>query len=202
MLLVVGRVGRANGIHGFVSVELHTDAPEERFAPGASVSSTTGGQLRVAATRWQSGRLLVRFEGVTDRTGTEALRGLELSAEVDVTAASEDPEEYHDQALIGLRAVDPAGEPLGVVADVLHLPAQDELVLATTDGQEVLVPFVVAIVPSVDLATGLVVVDAPPGLFEEVVPEGPGHPHPGHPQPAQFVGDEAQVPPLGSPGPA
>lgn len=176
MRLVVGRVGRAHGIRGAVTVELHTDSPEARFAPGESVFLDRPGPvgaeaiptiLTVEAARWQSGRFVVTFVGVGDRDQAEALRGAELAAEVDPTL-SDDPDEYHDQALIGLAARDPAGVPLGSVTDVVHVPAQDLLELTRPDGSVALVPFVSAIVPTVDLAGGFLVIDPPAGLLDPV----------------------------------
>lgn len=79
----------------------------------------------------------------------------------------DDPEEFYDHQLVGLTAVDEDGDPIGPVTDVLHLPAQDMLVL-DRDGREVLVPFVADLVPSVDLAARTLVVVAQPGLLDEL----------------------------------
>ena len=183
MRVVVGRIGRAHGIRGEVSVDVRTDEPEARFAPG-SVLLPVGraGSLVVEAARWHSGRLLVAFEGVPDRTAAEALRGLVLEAEVDEAEVPEDPEEFYDRQLVGLAAVLLDGTPLGQVAEVVHLPGHELLAITPvadgTEGagaRELLVPFVAAIVPRVDLETGVVVVDPPPGLLgdlpEDAVPD-------------------------------
>lgn len=184
MRVVVGRVGRAHGLAGEVGVEVRTDDPDTRFAPHRELFTVdpAGGPprpgspvpavLHVRAARWHSGRLLVRFAEVMDRTAAEALGGRLLEAEVDVTAAGTDPEEYHDLALIGLVVRDGAGARVGVVAAVSHLPAQDLLVVEVADTEapsgtrELLVPFVAEIVPVVDLAGGFLVVDLPAGLDE------------------------------------
>jgi 16S rRNA processing protein RimM len=108
---------------------------------------------------------VLSLAGVTDRTAAEALRGTLLVVDVDPGEQPDDPDEFYDHQLVGLAAVDLAGAPLGEVADVLHLPAQDLLAVRAPDGRELLVPFVAAIVPTVDLAAGRVVVDPPPGLF-------------------------------------
>jgi len=80
LLVVVGRIGRPHGIRGEVTVEVRTDTPELRFAPGSVLETDPArlGPLTVAAARWHSGRLLLLAEGVHDRTGAEALRGLVL----------------------------------------------------------------------------------------------------------------------------
>ncbi len=169
---VVGRVGRAHGLRGEVMVEVRTDDPERRFGPGASVRTDPGGRtLTVEHGRVHSGRLLVRFEGIHDRNAADALRGALLVVEIDPQERPDDPEEFYDHQLEGLRAVTVDGEPLGEVTEVLHLPAQDVLALLRDDsGDELLVPFVSAIVPVVDLEGGRVVVDPPPGLLPEEPP--------------------------------
>lgn len=163
--VLVGRIGRAHGLRGEVTIAPSTDSPEQRFAPGSQLSSPTVGVLTVRQVRWQTGTLVVAFEQAGDRSVAEALRGAELWAEID--AGDTDDEEFHDTALIGLAAVDPSGAPLGRVARVLHLPAQDVLVLDTPRGER-LVPFVAELVPEVDLAGGRLVIDPIPGLLDEV----------------------------------
>ena len=80
--------------------------------------------------------------------------------------AIEDADEWYDHQLVGLAAVDPAGAALGAVADVVHAPASDLLVVRDADDREHLVPFVREMVPAVDVPGGRVVVDAPEGLFD------------------------------------
>ncbi|MQA93751.1 MAG: ribosome maturation factor RimM [Streptosporangiales bacterium] len=166
MQLVVGLIGRAHGVRGDVTVDVRTDSPEERFAPGTTleVQQPERGPLTVETVRWHSGRLLVRFAGVRDRTGAEELRGLALVIDSDTLPPPEDPEEFHDHQLIGLTARTPGGETLGEVVDIQHL-GQDLLVIDGPDG-EVLVPFVRALVPEVNLDDGHLVVDPPPGLLD------------------------------------
>ena len=167
MRVTVGRIGRAHGIHGDVSVEVRTDSPEIRFVAGARLATEPerAGPLTIRQIRWHSGRLLVRFDGVADRSGAEALRGVLLLSEVDANERPADPEEYFDHQLIGLRAVTSRGDDVGEITDVLHLPDQDLLVIGQGDN-EVLVPFVSAIVPEIDVAGGRVVIDPPPGLLD------------------------------------
>jgi 16S rRNA processing protein RimM len=168
LLVVVGRIGRPHGIRGEVTVEVRTDTPELRFAPGSVLVTDPArlGPLTVAAARWHSGRLLLSVDGVHDRTGAEALRGLILSAEVPDDEVPEDPEEFFDHQLRGLAVVDTAGTAIGVVDDVVHLPGQDLLSVRRDGGREVLVPFVAELVPEIDVDAGRVVIDPPPGLLE------------------------------------
>ena len=176
MRLVVARVGRAHGIRGEVTVEVRTDAPGERFVPGTHLHVSGDHELAgvdrltVASVRDHNGTLLLGFEEVLDRTAAEALRGAVLEA--DVPDDVDEPDAWYDHQLVGLRALDPAGEELGEVVAVEHLPAQDLLVVRRPDGARRMVPFVAAIVPTVDVPGGTLVVDAPSGLLDDVPDAG------------------------------
>ncbi|MFI7278282.1 ribosome maturation factor RimM [Streptomyces sp. NPDC049879] len=172
MHLVVARIGRAHGIKGEVSVEVRTDEPELRLAPGSVLVTEpdTAGPLTIESGRVHSGRLLLRFAGVTDRSGAEALRNTLLLAEVDPDELPDDPEEYYDHQLTGLDVVTAGGEAVGTVREIAHLPSQDLLIVARPGGGEVMVPFVSEIVPEVDVRERRVVIDPPPGLLEDVDP--------------------------------
>jgi len=174
----VGRVGRPHGVRGEVGVAVRTDAPDERFTIGAQLAAGEGRVLTIASVRPHAGRLLVRFEGVDDRTGAEVLRGTLLTVDVRTLAPIEDPDEFHDHELEGLLVVDTAGGALGTVREVLHSPGGDLLVIAPQPDTgpdpgppEVLVPFVREIVPDVDLAARRVVLEPPEGLFEAHDPD-------------------------------
>ena len=168
MRVVIGRIGKAHGIRGDVTVEVRTDEPERHFAVGNTLLSTHATPLVITNARDHSGRLLLRFEGVNDRSAAEALRGTMLEAEIDPNAMPEDEDEYYDRQLVGLAAVRVDGEPLGVVSDVVHLPGHDLLAVTNDVRGEVLVPFVHEIVTEVDILDGRVVIDPPGGLFEDL----------------------------------
>ncbi|MFB7945152.1 ribosome maturation factor RimM [Kitasatospora phosalacinea] len=170
MQLVVGKIGRAHGIRGDVSVEVRTDEPELRLGPGAVLLTDPAatGPLTVESGRVHSGRLLLRFAGVKDRTAAEALRGTMLIAEIDPDETPEDPDEYYDHQLIGLDVVLADGTPVGELTEVVHLPYQDLLTVERPDGTEVLIPFVEQIVPTIDLDEQRVVITPPPGLIEPI----------------------------------
>jgi 16S rRNA processing protein RimM len=167
--LVVGRIGRAHGIKGEVSVEVRTDEPELRLAPGAVLATDppSAGPLTIATGRVHSGRLMLRFEGVRDRTGAEALRNTLLIAEVDPEERPEDPEEFYDHQLVDLDVVTRDGRTVGRIAEITHLPYQDLLVVTRAEGGEVLIPFVTEIVPEIDLDGQRAVIDPPPGLLDD-----------------------------------
>jgi 16S rRNA processing protein RimM len=167
MHVTVGRIGRPHGIRGDVVVGVRTDEPDLRFAPGSRLDTDPqdAGPLTVTATRWHSGDLLVRFEGISDRTAASALGGTWLLVDAATIGNSGDPDEFRDTDLIGLRVRTVNGVAVGAVDDVLH-SGQDVLVVRPdTGGADILVPFVKAIVPEVDLAAGVLVIDPPVGLL-------------------------------------
>ncbi|AEW96800.1 MULTISPECIES: ribosome maturation factor RimM [Streptomycetaceae] len=168
MQLVVGRIGRAHGIKGEVTVEVRTDEPELRLAPGAVLLTdpASTGPLTIESGRVHSGRLLLRFAGVADRNAAEALRNTLLIAEVDPEETPEDPEEFYDHQLIDLDVVTTDGTEVGRITEISHLPYHDLLVVARPDGGEIMVPFVTEIVPEIDLAAQRAVIDPPPGLLD------------------------------------
>jgi len=159
MRLLVGRIGRAHGIGGEATIEVRTDEPQLRFAIGARVQTDTRGDLTITSHRLHNGTLLRGFAGVTDRNGVEALRDTLLYADVDITEQSA-PNEYHVMQLIGCQAFLESGELFGELTDVLNLPGQDVLSIATASG-EVLIPFVQQLVPHVDVVARKVIVIPP-----------------------------------------
>jgi 16S rRNA processing protein RimM len=192
MRRIVARIGRAHGIRGEVSIEVRTDAPSERFVPGAVLHvagtrtskgrhpagpSRPGGpaapdavalpdDLTVNRVRDHNGTLLLTFDEVSDRTGADALRDLLLEAEVTDSAGEDDA--WYDHELVGLQATSPDGEILGTVVSMNSNTAQHLLVIRRPDGKDRLVPFVHELVPIVDPAAGRIVIDAPPGLLDDL----------------------------------
>jgi 16S rRNA processing protein RimM len=172
MDLVVGRVVRAHGVTGEVVVEVRTDDPDARFAPGITLHArpARGGSQRsyvVESAREHGGRLLVRLDGVADRDAADALRGNDFLVDSTELPPIDDPDEFYDHQLEGLRVLTTAGVQVGTVAEVLHTAAGELLaVRAEGDDAEVLVPFVSAIVTSVSLAERTIEIDPPEGLLE------------------------------------
>jgi 16S rRNA processing protein RimM len=186
MQVTVGRIGRPHGVRGDVVVGVRTDEPELRFARGSRLDTDPVGvgPLTVAGHRWHSGNLLVRFEEISDRTAAAELGGTWLLVDSAVLGALDDPDEFRDGDLVGLRVRTVDGTAVGTVTDVLH-HGQDILVIdpagaadpAGADGvaraaraagaraEQILIPFVKAIVPEVDVAGGVLVIDPPEGLL-------------------------------------
>ena len=185
MQVLVARIGKPHGIRGEVTVQLFTDIPEERFAPGevldlenftpkspvATVAPT--GRLKVVGHRWNKKILVVRFEEVTTRNQAEELRGSRLMFEV---PEDEDDEGFYEQELVNLpvyllmkvpEGENPvnnpkAGKPLGKDILLVKLAAEH-------GGDEIMIPFVEEIVPEVVTTAedepGFVLLTPPPGLI-------------------------------------
>lgn len=165
--VIVGKVGRAHGIRGDVSIDVTTDEPGRRFAKGAKLRLGSGEIVEVTSVRQHQARLLVSFKGYDDRTSIEALAGEQLWA---VVPEDEEPSadgEYFDRHLIGLEVRRSTGETAGIITAISHFPAQDLLVV-DVDGQERLVPFVEALVPVVDVPGGYVQLADVDGLLEDI----------------------------------
>jgi 16S rRNA processing protein RimM len=165
--VVVGRIGRPHGVRGEVTVEVRTDDPDLRFVPGVVLATepASRGPLTIAARRWHRDVLLLTIDGVTSREEAEELRNTELLVDVADLPALEDPDSFYDHQLVGLTARLTDGSELGEVTAVRH-EGVELLVVRRVEGGELLVPFVTAIVPTVDLAGGFLVVDPPEGLLE------------------------------------
>ncbi|MGI4896179.1 MAG: ribosome maturation factor RimM [Janthinobacterium lividum] len=174
MEYVVARIGRPHGVRGEVTVELRTDAPDERFVPGAVLVTDPAnvGPLTVESARWHNGTLLVAFRQVLGREAVEALRNTLLLVDVS-EAAEDDGDSWYPHQMRGLAAVTADGTTLGTVKDLLTGMAQDLLVVTGSDGRDVFVPFVTRLVPTVDIRRRRVVLDPPGGLFVELPGDEP-----------------------------
>lgn len=169
--LRVGRLVKAHGLKGALKLELYTDNPERRFVVGAEftlqvpeASPWHGKTVTVREYRVMNGNPVVFFDDVDDRTGAESLVRAILWIDQDAEEVEDDA--WFDHQLVGLDVVRD-DVVVGKVARVDHFPAQD-LLIVKAGGQEIMVPFVQAIVPTVDVAAGRVIVTPPPGLFEEL----------------------------------
>ena len=165
--VVVARVGAAHGIKGEVRVAAFTADPLA-IASYAPLSAADGRTFRVVSARpaGNPSTLIVRFEGIADRTAAEALNGLELSVPRSVLGEVAQDEFFHAD-LIGLSAVRPDGTAVGTVIAVQNYGAGDLIEIAPPRGNTILVPFTATAVPEVDVAGGRLVIDPPPGLMEE-----------------------------------
>ena len=160
--VVVGKVTKAHGLRGEVTVLPLTDNPD-RFTVGGTVHLEDGRTLTIEAARDTGSRLLITFDGVADRTGAEALRGALLL--VPESALPELPAgTYWPHQLEGCEVVTVSGRVLGTIADVVANPANDIWVTAEPTGGELLVPAIRQVIAEVDLAARRVTVHEVPGL--------------------------------------
>jgi 16S rRNA processing protein RimM len=175
--LRVGRLTKAHGLKGAIKLELFTDDPGRRFVPGAvftlqvpTGSPWHGKKIELVELRWYNQHAVGFFKDVPDREAAEALAKAILWIDQDDAEESDEEDAWYDHQLVGLKVVRD-GVQIGTIGRLEHLPAQDLLIVKTATG-DVMVPFVKAIVPSVDIATGIVTITPPPGLLEEL-PEEP-----------------------------
>jgi len=165
--LVVARIGRAHGVLGEATIEVRTDQPEDRFFIGSVLATEpeSFGPLTISSVRDHNGTLLLGFEGVSDRNEIEKLRNVLLLADVDIEADSTE-DDFHVQQLLQCEVTTEDGAVIGKVTDVINLPGQDVLAVSYND-REVLIPFVKAIVPTVDIKNRKIVIVPPLGLLDE-----------------------------------
>lgn len=169
--LRVGRLVKAHGLKGGLKLELYTDNPAGRFVPGAEftlqvpeASPWHGKDITVREYRVMNGNPVVFFDDVDDRDAAEGLVKAILWIDHDADEVEDDA--WFDHQLVGLDVVRD-DTVIGRVARIEHFPAQDLLIVKSGD-REIMVPFVAAIVPTVDVSAGRVIVTPPPGLFEEL----------------------------------
>jgi 16S rRNA processing protein RimM len=169
-LVTIGRVVKAHGIRGELVVDVLSDVPG-RLEPGTEVL-LDGRPVTITGSRPHQGRLLVRVEGVADRTAAELLRGRVFEAEA---ADVSDSDTYFAHELVGMPVVDAAGGPLGTVSALIELPdvaGYDLLEVARRDGSTWLLPAVDDYVeveddPGTVGGQRLAVIDPPAGLLDD-----------------------------------
>jgi len=165
--VVIGRVRRAHGTRGEICVEPITDFPERFESLREVLIEKPGGERRrvaVESVRWKGEIALVKLAGVDDREKAAGLGGALCGLRrEELPPAGEDEYYYFD--LVGCRVVDEGDGPVGVVADVLRMPAND--VLVVMDGErEVLLPIVKQVIKKVSLEERLIEIECIPGLLD------------------------------------
>ena len=156
----VARIGAAHGVRGAVKLWTFTEDPfaVTRYGPLATKDGARA--FEVAHAREGKGHLVATLKGVTTRNEAERLNGLELYVARDKLPATDDDEYYHAD-LIGLAVVTTADEPLGKVIAIHNFGAGDIIEIAPPKGATMLLPFTNAVVPTVDIAGGRVVIELP-----------------------------------------
>jgi 16S rRNA processing protein RimM len=171
--LRVGRFLKAHGLKGAIKLELYTDSPNERFVPGAVLelqvpeeSPWFGKSVTVSELKWFNSSPVLFLKDVSDRTQAESLIKAILLVEQPLDVSPQEPDAWYDHQLAGLKVIRDGAE-IGTLLRVEHMPAQDLLVIKTEEA-EVLLPFVKAFVPKVDIDAGVIEITPPGGLFEQI----------------------------------
>ena len=159
-LICVARIGAAHGVRGAVKLWTFTEDPLAVTRYGQLMTKDGARQFEVTHVREAKGHLVATLKGIATREEAERLNGVELYvAREKLPATSED--EYYHTDLIGLAAVNAAGEPLGRVIAIHNFGAGDIIEIAPPNGATMLLPFSNAVVPTVDLEGGRVVIELP-----------------------------------------
>jgi 16S rRNA processing protein RimM len=166
--ICIARIGAAHGVRGAVKLWTFTEDPLAVKQYGPLVTKDGARSFEVASAREAKGHLVATLKGIATREEAERLNGLELYIAREKLPATEEDEYYHAD-LIGLAAVTPANEPLGRVTAIHNFGAGDIIEIAPAHGATMLLPFTNAVVPTVDLAGGRVVIELP----EEVEGDNP-----------------------------
>ena len=158
--ICVARIGAAHGVRGAVKLWTFTQDPLAVKAYGPLMTKDGARQFEVTHAREAKGHLVATLKGIATRDEAERLNGIELYVAREKLPATDEDEYYHAD-LIGLAAATSAGEPLGRVTAIHNFGAGDIIEIAPPHGPTLLLPFTNAVVPSVDLAAGRVVIELP-----------------------------------------
>jgi 16S rRNA processing protein RimM len=158
--ICVARIGAAHGVRGAVKLWTFTEDPMAVMRYGPLATKDGARKFEVANAREAKGHLVATLKGVATREDAERLNGVELYIPRNKLPAT-DADEYYHADLIGLTAVNAAFEPIGRVIAIHNFGAGDIIEIAPAHGATMLLPFTNAVVPTVDLAAGRVVIELP-----------------------------------------
>jgi 16S rRNA processing protein RimM len=192
--ICVARIGAAHGVRGAVKLWTFTDDPFAVRDYGPLSTRDGARHFEVTSAREAKGHLVATFKGVTTREEAERLNGIELYVSREKLPATEDDEYYHTD-LIGLAAVTTAGVTLGRVIAIHNFGAGDIIEIAPPSGMTMLLPFSNAVVPTVDLAGGRVVIELPEEIEDDEPDESPSARRPRDPSPPRLRRGRVRGPP-------
>jgi len=158
--ICVARIGAAHGVRGAVKLWTFTEDPFAVKDYGPLMTKDGARQFEVTHVREAKDHLVATLKGIATREDAERLNGIELYIAREKLPATDEDEYYHAD-LIGLAAVNAANEPLGRVTAIHNFGAGDIIEIAPAKGPTMLLPFTNAVVPTVDLAGGRVVIELP-----------------------------------------
>ena len=163
----VAKIGAAHGLRGEVRLFVDADDPLAVRKLGALEDESGARQFKIASLRAAKDHLLVRFDGVSDRTGAERLTNMELFVPRERLPKQKDKNSFYQTDLVGLRVEKADGAALGTIAAVQNFGAGDLLEIAPEQGGHTFyIPFADPFVPTVDIEGGRVVVELPDDIFE------------------------------------
>lgn len=162
----VARIGAAHGVRGAVKLWTFTEDPLAVKHYGPLFSKDGARQFEVAEVREAKDHLVATFKGISTRDEAERLNGLELYVPREKLPETDEDEYYHTD-LIGLAAVTTSEQPLGRVIAIHNFGAGDIIEIAPPQGATMLLPFTNAVVPTVDLAGGRVIIEMPEDIEGE-----------------------------------
>lgn len=169
--ICIARIGAPHGVRGAVKLWPFTDDPLAVCDYGPLMTKDGARSFEVADARVAKDHLVATLKGVADRDGAARLNGIELYVAREKLPPTDDGEYYHAD-LIGLAAVDPLDAPIGRVVAIHDFGAGTIIEIAPNSGPTLLLPFTDAVVPTVDLAKGHVVIVLP----DEIEGDTPNHP--------------------------
>lgn len=167
--ICVAKIGAAHGVRGEVKLWPFTEDPMAVIDYGPLSSRDGARQFEVVRARIAKDHLVAALKGITTREDAERINGIELYIPRDRLPPTDAGEYYHAD-LIGLRAVDSEGAEIGKVLAVHNFGAGDIIEIAPPQGPTLLLPFTDAVVPTVDLAEGHVVIVMPQEIEGEDAP--------------------------------
>src|ERR1700736_1265588 len=167
--ICIARIGAAHGVGRAVKLWTFTEDPFAVQQYGPLLTKDGARSFEVATAREAKGHLVATLKGIATREEAERLNGLELYVAREKLPATDEDEYYHAD-LIGLAAVSPANEPIGRVLAIHNFGAGDIIEIAPPSGPTLLLPFTNAVVPTVDLAGGRVVIELPQEIEGDDVP--------------------------------
>lgn len=168
--ICIARIGAPHGVRGAVKLWTFTEDPLAVTRYGKLSTKDGSRQFEVANARETKGHLVAMLKGVATREDAERLNGIELYVARDRLPAT-DADEYYHTDLIGLAAVTAANEAIGRVTAIHNFGAGDIIEIAPAHGPALLLPFTNAVVPTVDIAGGRVVIEFPDEVDGDTPPD-------------------------------
>jgi 16S rRNA processing protein RimM len=164
--ICLGQIGAAHGLRGEVRLRSFTSDPQA-IAGYGPLETEDGRVFEIANLRPAKDHFVARLAGIGDRNAAEQLSNLKLYVPRERLPAAAEAGEFYHADLIGLAVVDRAGKSLGTVVAIHNFGAGDLIeVRPNAGGNTALIPFDTTSVPKIDIASGMIVVDPPHGLFE------------------------------------